>query len=98
MRSVAHYEVAARLFAEGTGVGDGRSFASLTAGEVSQFVVDFCARPVKVSLRELVSCLRSFLRFCHLKGLTTTAASTSWGCGSVTAAKAQVLAVGTHRA
>jgi site-specific recombinase XerD len=72
-RSVAHYEVAARLFADEVGVGDGRPLASLTAAEVSRFVVNFCARPVKMSPRELVSCLRSFLRFCHLERLTPTA-------------------------
>lgn len=71
-RSVAHYEVAARLFAEAVGVGEDRSLASVTAAEVSRFVVDFCARPVRMSPRELVSCLRSFLRFCHLEGLTPT--------------------------
>jgi integrase/recombinase XerD len=71
-RSVAHYEVAARIFAETIGVGDGRLLGSLTAAEVSRFVVNFCARPVKMSPRELVSCLRSFLRFCHLEGLTPT--------------------------
>jgi integrase/recombinase XerD len=68
---VAHYEVAARLFAEE--VGDVRSLGSLTAAEVSRFVVNFCARPVKLGPRELTSSLRSFLRFCHLEGLTPTA-------------------------
>ncbi len=73
LRSVAHYEVAARLFAEEIGVGEGRSLASLTAAEVSRFVVNFCARAVKMSPRELVSCLRSFLRFCQLEGSSPTA-------------------------
>ncbi len=69
---VAHYEVAARLFAQGVSLGEGRSLSSLTAAEVSRFVIDFCARPVKLGPRELTSSLRSFLRFCHLEGLTPT--------------------------
>lgn len=66
---VGHYEVAARLLLGTVEVLDDRALP-LTASTVSRFVVDSCARPVKLSPRTLTSALRSFLRFCHLEGLT----------------------------
>ncbi len=67
--TVAGYERSARLFLAAVG-GDVDVLGSLTAGDVSGFVTDACARPVKVSPRELVSDLRSFLRFLFVEGVT----------------------------
>ncbi|MCA1702808.1 MAG: site-specific integrase [Actinobacteria bacterium] len=61
--TVTHYGVAARMFVEAVGADQGRDLGSLTAAEVSRFVTEACSRPVKLSARELVSALRSFLRF-----------------------------------
>ena len=71
-RTVEHYEMAARLFARAVGVEEEADLGRLSAADVSRFVVGACARPVKMSPRELVSALRAFLRFCHLEGLTAT--------------------------
>lgn len=68
--TVAHYGVAARLFIEAVGGHEGRDLGSLSAAEVTRFVTGACARPVKLSARELVSALRSFLRFLHVEGVT----------------------------
>jgi len=66
---VARYETAARMFVSAVG-GDIEALRSLTAGDVSGFVTGACARPVTMSPRELVSCLRSFLRFLVAEGVT----------------------------
>lgn len=66
--TVAGYERAARLFLRAVD-DDVDALGSLTAGYVSGFVVEACAHPVQLSPRELVSGLRSFLRFLLAEGL-----------------------------
>jgi integrase/recombinase XerD len=67
--TVGGYERVARLFSSAV-AADVVGLAALTAADVNGFVVEFCARPVKVSPREMVSSLRSFLRFLHLRAVT----------------------------
>ena len=69
--TAAHYEVVARLFCDAVGAGQSGSWESLSAADVSRFVTKACSRPVKVSPREMVSALRSFLRFLHVEGVST---------------------------
>lgn len=66
--TIAGYEQAARLFCAAVGT-EVEALGSLTAEDVSGFVTQACARPVKVSPRELVSELRSFLRFLYAEGV-----------------------------
>jgi integrase/recombinase XerD len=66
--TVSGYERTARLLLAALG-DDVDALGWLTAGEVSEFVAEACARPVKVSPRELVSDLRSFLRCLFVEGL-----------------------------
>lgn len=68
--TVAHYEVAAGVFLDSVGADQGRELGSLSAAEVSRFVTGACLNPVKLSAREMVSALRSFLRFLHVEGVT----------------------------
>ena len=65
--TVDGYERAARLFMASLG-DDVDALGAIGAGEVSAFVTEACAHPVKVSPRELVSELRSFLRFLFVEG------------------------------
>ena len=87
--TVAHYGVAARMFVQALGADQGRDVGSLTAAEVSRFVTEACSRPVKLSARELVSALRSFLRFLHIEGVTSgplsqaVPAYASWAASSL---------------
>lgn len=87
--TVAHYGVAAQVFVEAVGAHRGRDLGSLTAAEVSCFITAACTRPVKMSARELVSALRSFLRFLHIEGVTAgplsqaVPAYASWGASSL---------------
>ncbi len=66
--TVKGYEQAARLFSSSL-AADVAALSSLTAADVSRFVAEFCAHPTKVSPRDLVSSLRSFLRFLHVHGV-----------------------------
>ncbi len=66
--TIAGYERAARLFCVAIST-EVEALGSLTAADVSEFVSQACARPVKVSPRELVSELRSFLRFLYAEGV-----------------------------
>lgn len=67
--TVASYELATRMFVSAMG-DDIEALRSLTAGDVSRFVTGACAQPDRMSPRELVSCLRSFLRFLLAEGVT----------------------------
>lgn len=66
--TVRGYERVARLFISAV-AADVAGLGALTAGDVNRFVADFCTHPAGVSPRELVSDLRSFLRFLHLRGV-----------------------------
>lgn len=67
---VAQYEIGARLFVEFV-VERGIDLGEVSAGDVSAFVARHCAGPVKPAPRDLVSGLRSFLRFVHVEGITS---------------------------
>lgn len=66
--TVSGYERVARLFGSSVAV-DVAGLCGLTATDVNRFVTEFCAHPTMVSPRELVSDLRSFLRFLHVAGV-----------------------------
>lgn len=66
--TVGNYERVARLFSSAV-ASDVAGLTELTAIVVNRFVVEFCAHPVGVSPRELVTDLRSFLRFLQLRGV-----------------------------
>ena len=66
---VAQYETGARLFVDFVTERD-VDLGEVSALDVSMFVTRHCARPVKLAPPELVSILRSFLRFLHVKGVT----------------------------
>ena len=66
--TVGNYERVARLFSSSR-APDVAALAALNAETVNRFVAEFCAHPAKVSSREMVTGLRSFLRFLHVQGL-----------------------------
>lgn len=66
--TVSNYERVARLFSSSL-APDVAALSALTAEAVNRFVAGFCAHPAKVSPRELVTDLRSFLRFLHVQGV-----------------------------
>ena len=68
--TVSHYGVAARVFVDALGADSGFELGSLSTADVSRFVIGACSNPVKQSAREMVSALRSFLRFLHVEGVT----------------------------
>lgn len=53
-----------------TGEGVGQGLGGLCGGQVSEFVMDECARRRVGSAKCLVTSLRSFLRFSHVEGWT----------------------------
>jgi integrase/recombinase XerD len=65
---VAQYETGARMFA-GFAVERGLGLAEVSAAEVSSFVTDHCANPVKFAPPELATILRGFLRFLYVEGV-----------------------------
>ncbi len=65
---VVMYETGARLFADFAG-SRGRDLGEVDAADVSAFVADHCARPVKLAAPELVTILRGFLRFMYVEGI-----------------------------
>jgi integrase/recombinase XerD len=70
--TVRYYLVEARRFLADCGRGDDRGLGlgELTAGEVTAFVVQECARRSVGTAKILVTVLRSLLRFLFLEGLT----------------------------
>lgn len=66
--TVGGYERVARLFSSSC-PPDVAALSALTAEAVNRFVAEFCAHPTKVSAREMVTGLRSFLRFLHVRGV-----------------------------
>lgn len=66
---VAQYETGARLFMDFVDAC-GLNLADVSAGDVSTFVTDHCARPVRLAPRELATILRAFLRFLYVVGIT----------------------------
>ena len=66
---VVQYETGARLFAEFVGQR-GTNLAEVSASDVSAFVAEHCARPVKLAPPEMATILRAFLRFLYVEGIT----------------------------
>jgi len=66
--TVGNYERVARLFSSSL-APDVAALSALTAEAVNRFIAEFCAHPAKVSPREMVTDLRSFLRFLHVQGV-----------------------------
>jgi site-specific recombinase XerD len=63
------YEPAARLFLAGWEGPDGLGLERLCAGDVNTFLARECPKRSVSGARDLVSALRSFLRYLHLAGL-----------------------------
>lgn len=66
---VVGYEAVARMFLEDVADRDRCELATVTPGDVTNFVRRACSG--RLSVRNLVSPLRSFLRFVHLQGITS---------------------------
>jgi len=62
------YEPAARLFMSGREAPAGLTLEQLTAADVSLFLAGQCPRRRVSGARDLVSALRSFLRYLHVAG------------------------------
>jgi len=69
-QGVIRYERAARLFIRSVAVGDEVDWPSVSAGDVSRFVVKECSSRGGSAARNLAAALRSFLRFAHVDGWT----------------------------
>ncbi|MDA8311894.1 MAG: tyrosine-type recombinase/integrase [Actinomycetota bacterium] len=70
VEGTAHFYVyIARLFAEGQRSDDGLDWSTLRAGEVTSFAARTCAGRSLSSARQVVSALRSVLRFLAMEGL-----------------------------
>jgi hypothetical protein len=57
------------MFGGAVATDGGCALGSLIAGDVSRIMTRSCAHPVRMSPRELVSALRSFLRFSPMEGV-----------------------------
>jgi integrase/recombinase XerD len=68
--AAVYYERVARLFLHDVREGDVFDLATVTADEVSRFVIRFCVKPTYVSPPHMVSAMRSFLRFLNVEGIT----------------------------
>lgn len=67
-----HYETAARLFIDATVVIIESDLGSLTAANVTRFVIRASKREVRGAPGEMMSSLRSFLRFLFIEGVIST--------------------------
>jgi len=70
--TIVRYEVAGRLFIDATGLLSESDIRSLSAADVSRFVINASKREVRGSPRDVMSSLRSFLRFLHIEGAIST--------------------------
>jgi site-specific recombinase XerD len=69
-QGVVRYTRIAALFLRSVAVGDEVDWATVSAAEVSTFVVKECANRGGSAARNLAAALRSFLRFLHVDGWT----------------------------
>jgi len=70
--TIANYDRTAERFIRAIGATDEIGLASLTAADVSRFLIGAARMKEAASLREIVSNLRSFLRYLHVAGLIDT--------------------------
>ena len=66
---VVRYVPVARLFLDGVMGADGRGLERVSAADVSSFLARECGARSIAGGKELVSALRSFLRYLHVEGL-----------------------------
>lgn len=72
LETVANYEAVAKAFIDATGVLNESDLGALTVADVSCFVINASKPTARKSPRDVMSLLRSFLRFLHIEGMTGT--------------------------
>lgn len=70
--TIANYDRAAGRFISAIGATDESALAALTAADISRFLIGASPTRDTASLREVVSTLRSFLRYLHVEGVLDT--------------------------